>query len=397
MGLLGFSPEKYRKDFEILNKGIIYMDSSCMSLKPKQVVEAMNNYYNEFPACGGRSNHRLARKVTDKVEETRSRVAKYFNSRANDIIFTKNSTEGINIVANSLEFKEGDIILLIDKEHNSNLIPWQRIAGIKKLKIEFFEFGNIDDFTKKVKGVSLASFVQTSNLDGSSQDVKEMIRIAHEAGVKVLVDGAQSAAHKSIDLKKMGADFFVASGHKMLGPSGTGILFGKAEELEALKPFIVGGETVKDSNYESAEMEDIPHRFEAGLQNYAGIIGLGEAISYLEKVGPENIRNHEKKLNKIISWEISKIEGLTILGPQNPEERGGVISFTVEGLDPHDVALQLDNASDIMVRSGYHCCHSWFNAHNIKGSVRASLYFYNTEDEALKFCEALKGAIQILK
>jgi len=336
--------EKIREDFKVLERDIIYMDSSCVSLKPRQVTQEINKYYEEYPACGGRSNHRLARQVTESMEQSRKSISKLFNSKkTQEIIFTKNTTESLNTVANSFPFKKDDKILISDKEHNSNLVPWQNLAKRKGLKLELFKFGDLDDFEKKVKNAALTSFVQSSNIDGSTQDAKEMISIAHKYGVKTMIDGAQSAPHKEVNLRKLDTDFFCASGHKMLGPSGTGILYGKEEELEKLPAFIVGGETVKDTTYESYEEEDIPHKFEAGLQNYAGIIGFGAAAKYLMRIGLKNIKKHELKLNSLITDKLSKIKDLTILGPKNPEERGGIVSFNVKGVDPHDIALQLDS------------------------------------------------------
>ncbi len=392
--MIGFNPVKYRKDFKVLGK-YTYLDSSCVSLKPKQVLEAMNSYYEEYSACGGRSSHALGRKVTAKIEEARKTISKHFNAKTEEIIFTRNTTEGINLVAKSFPFKEGDRILLSDKEHNSNLVPWQVLEKKKKIKLEFYEHGNIEDFKRKVKGTTLVATNHTSNLDGTTQDVKEMARIAREEGAKILVDGAQSASHKEINLKNLGVDFYTASGHKMLGPSGTGFLYGKKEELEKLDLFITGGETVKDTTYEGHEVEELPHRYEAGLQDYAGIIGFSEAVKYLQRIGMKNIEKHELKLNKKITEAIKDIPGLTILGGK-PEERSGIISFTVEGMDPHDIALQLDN-HNVLVRSGYHCCHSWFNSKKINGSVRASLYLYNDEEDADKFIESLKKAMELLR
>lgn len=386
------------KDFTVLSTGIIYMDSSCVSLKPTQVVSAINAYYDEYPACGGRSSHRLGLKVTNKVKEVRKKIAKFFNaSKTEEIIFTKNSTEGINIVAQGFSFVEGDKILLSDKEHNSNLVPWQILAKKKNLEIVIFRFNDIEDFKEKIKGIKFVSTVHVSNLDGSSQNVEEMIKIAHKEGAKILIDGAQSAAHHEVNLKKLDCDFFVCSGHKMLGPSGTGILYGKMSELENLSPFITGGETVRDSFYDKHVIDDIPYRFEAGLQNYAGIAGLGAAVDYLSKIGLKKIHEHEIKLNKIITDGIKDISGLKILGPENPEDRSGVISISVDGMDPHDIALQLDSQANIMIRSGHHCCHSWFNANNVNGSARVSLYFYNTEEEARKLVDSLKNIIEMLR
>jgi len=395
---MSFDVQKIRQDFSVLKKNIVYFDSSCVSLKPNQVINAMNEYYTEFPGCGNRSNHRFGREVTERVELSRRKVGKFFNTKkSEEIIFTKNTTEGINLVANSFNFVKGDKILISDKEHNSNLIPWQILAKNKGLLLDTYKFGDLESFKQHAKNAKLASFVHTSNLDGSTQDAKELIRIAHDFGAKVLIDGAQSAPHKEINLKKFDADFFVASGHKMLGPSGTGILYGKKEELEKLSLFIAGGETVKDSTYKDFVVEDVPFRFEAGLQNYAGILGLGAAVDYLQKVGLNNIEKHELTLNKKLTESLLKIKGVNILGPTSSEKRGGITSFNINGIDPHDIALQLDASANIMIRSGYHCCHSWFNANKISGSARASLYLYNTEDEVKLFIKSLETALKILK
>lgn len=389
--------EKIREDFPVTSK-IIYMDSSCVSLKPIQVINAITEYNTEYPACGGRSNHRLGIKVTEKIEDSRRAVSKFFSTKkTEEIIFTKNTTEAINIVANGLNFQKGEKVLISDKEHNSNLVPWLILKKRKGINLEIYEFGNMKDCSKKAEGARLISTTATSNLDGSSQDIKELVKIARKNNTLILIDAAQAAAHHEINVKKLDIDFLAASGHKMLGASGTGILYGKMEELEKLETYTTGGETVRDTTYDSYEIDKIPHRFEAGLQNYAGIISLKEAAEYLSEIGFKEIEKHEKKLNKIITEGIKEIPGLKILGPEDPEDRSGIVSFTVEGLDPHDIALQLDSSANIMIRSGYHCCHSWLNANNIKGSARASLYIYNTEEEAQKFVEALKQTINLLK
>ena len=393
--------EKIRKDFPILEKEITYMDSACVSLKPRQVVEAINSYYNEFPACAGRSMHRLGTKVNKEIEKSRKAIAKFFNAKSSEIIFTKNTTEGINLVASSLGLKKGDKVITTDKEHNSNLLPWQKLAKkgivheiIKSNKDNTF---NLEEFKNKIKGAKLVSVVHTSNLDGVTFPAKEIIKIAHENNALVMLDAAQSAPHKEIDVKKLDADFLACSGHKMLGPSGTGILYGKQHLLENMEPFIVGGDTVSETTYTTAEFEKPPEKFEAGLQDYAGIIGLGEAVNYLKKIGMKNIGNHEQRLNKRITDELLKIEGVSRIGPADSAKRSGIISFNVKGCDHHEIALMLDKSANIMVRSGAHCVHSWFNAHNMKGSVRASVYIYNTEEECDIFIEQLKKIIKIVR
>ena len=400
------NPYKIRKDFPILHKKIngmpiVYFDNACMSLRPIQVIEAQNQYYNEFPACAGRSNHKLAKRVTEEIIKSRHTIKKFLNSkRDSEIVFTRNTTESINLVANSLGLKTSDEVITTDKEHNSNLLPWQ--AAVKKREINhtIAEFGNAEDLKKKIsKRTRLVSMVHSSNLDGTSidaKDMREMIKIAHDHGALVMLDGAQSAPHKEIDVRKLDVDFFACSGHKMLGPSGTGILYAKLHILEKMEPFIVGGDTVVDTTYTTAKFEKPPEKFEAGLQNYAGIIGLAAAAKYIMKIGRRNIKKHETRLNERITAGLSDIGGVSIIGPGEAEQRGGIISFNISEKDPHDIALMLDQTANIMIRSGAHCVHSWFNAHKMKGSARASLYLYNTEEECDAFIENLKKIIKII-
>jgi len=385
--------EKIRKDFpvydrDIKGKPIVYMDSACVSMKPKQVIEAINRYYNEFPACGGRSIHKLGKQVDEEVEKSRKEVKNFFNAKSEkEIIFTRNTTEAINLVAKSFKFNKNDVVLTSDKEHNSNLLPWQ---VNDKIEHRIFKFGDVEDFKEKIKGVRMVSIVHTSNLDGTSNPVKEMIKIAHENNALVMLDAAQSAPHKEVDVRELDVDFLACSGHKMLGPSGIGVLYGKLKLLEGLNPFLVGGDTVKETTYSTHEMEDIPERFEAGLQNYAGIIGLGEAVRFLKKVGLDDIREYEVMLNKIITEGLKDVKGLKIIGPEEPDKRGGVFSFNIEGMNPHNIATMLSESSNIMIRSGAHCVHSWFNANKMDGSARASLYVYNTKEECEEFVEKVK-------
>ena len=390
--------DKLRVDFPILARGIIYMDSACVSLKPRQVVEVMNKYYLEFPACGGRSMHRLGNHVTREIENSRKTIAKFFNAKPNEIIFTRNTTESINLVASSFGLKPGDKVVITDKEHNSNLLPWQRLAQ-HGIICEFVKSNpdntfNLEEFKKKVVGAKLVSVVHTSNLDGVTNPAREIIKIAHENNAVVMLDAAQSAAHQAIDVHRLDVDFLACSGHKMLGPSGIGILYGKERLLEKLPPHYVGGDTVKDTTYTTATFEEPPGKFEAGLQNYAGIIGFAEAVRYIERVGVGNIAKHEEHLNRIITEAFLKM-GIEILGPKDPSLRGGIISFNIPGKDPHEVAMMLDHSANVMIRSGAHCVHSWFNAHNMKGTARISLYIYNTEGECKRLIEAMAKIMRL--
>lgn len=396
----GVDVQKIRGDFTILKKKIVYFDNACMSLKPRQVVDKMNEYYYEYTACGGRSAHQFAARVDAEVMKSRHTVAGFINAKHDsEIIFTRNTTEGINLVAGSLGLQKGDGVIISDKEHNSNLLPWLRLRqkGITVTVVESNPDNtfNLDAFRQAfTPHTKLVSLVHSSNLDGVTNPIKDIARITHEHKALLLVDGAQSVAHHPVDVRSLDCDFLAFSGHKMLGPNGTGVLYGKLELLERLEQFLVGGETVIDSTYDSYVPEKVPYRFEAGLQNYAGIIGLGEACRYLQQIGFERIAEHEVELNRIITEGLSD-ERIEILGPRDPAKRGGIFSFNVKGMDPHHVSKILDVSRNIMVRSGAHCVHSWFNKHHMKGSVRASLYLYNTKEEAQLFVEEVRKILTL--
>lgn len=397
---MGLNVEAIREDFPFFkqDKKYIYFDNACMSLKPKQVIDAVIDYYSKYPGCGGRSVHQISTKVSDKMENSRKEISKFFNTKKKEeIIFTKNTTESLNLVANSLGLTESDTVLTTDKEHNSNLLPWQvgknKHVVLHSLPDNTFD---LDNFEKVLAAndAKLVSLVHTSNLDGISIPLKEIVQKAHEHGALVMVDAAQSAPHKEIDVRKLDLDFLACSGHKMLGPTATGVLYGKKELLEKMKPFIVGGETVIDTTYTDHNLEDIPHKFEAGLQHYAGIIGLGEAVKYLKKIGLENIQKHENELNKIVTEELGGHPKIKLIGPKEPTQRSGIFSFVPQGITPHSVSLMLDSGYNIQTRSGAHCVHSWFNKHNLQGSARASFYLYNTEEECRVLIEAIKRILQ---
>jgi cysteine desulfurase / selenocysteine lyase len=400
--------KKIRQDFPILQeesgkKPIIYFDTACQSLRPKQVVEAVNQYYLKFPACGGRSMHHLAAEVTRSCDQARAAVAKFLNAaKKEEIVFTRNTTEGINLVANSLDLQKDDVVLITDKEHNSNLIPWQIMAKRKGIiyKIVPSRADNsldMDEYERLLdKKVKLVSFGFTSNLDGVTIPAAEVIKKAHANGSLVMLDAAQTAPHHKINVKELGVDFLAFSGHKMLGPSGTGVLYGKYQLLEQMDPFLVGGDTVAWSTYDTCEFLPPPEKFEAGLQDYSGIMGLGAAVKYLQDIGFDAIQKQELLLNEYLTAEIKNIPNLHLIGPADAKLRGGVVTFYIEGIDSHRIALMLDQMANIQVRSGQHCVHSWFNAHQIKGSVRASIYFYNTQDEAAQLVTGLQKIRKVL-
>jgi cysteine desulfurase / selenocysteine lyase len=387
-----FKKKEYKEDFEI-TKNNIYLDSACMSLRPKSVVLKQKEYYEKYDSCAGRSNHDLSIKLNTEILKVRILIRKLIGAQSEEeIIFTRNTTEGINLVANCYPFNKGDVILLSDKEHNSNLAPWQKIAKEKKLNLKFFKHGDLKDFKEKIVGCTFVSTNITSNLDGTTQNASELVKIAKQNNCKIMLDCAQSIAHEEINVKKLGVDFIAFSAHKMIGPTGLGVLFGKKELLDLMPPYNVGGETVVDTTYEDYVLANLPHKFEAGLQNYSAIYAFGESISYLQKIGYKKIKQNDEKIYSLILNELSKVENLVILS----KEKGSIFSFYVKGINNHDLALLLNDVK-IFVRSGYHCCHSWFNANNIKGSVRASFYIYNTEEDAKTFCVELKRIINMLK
>jgi cysteine desulfurase/selenocysteine lyase len=373
-----------------------------MSLKPNQVVEAMNDYYFNFPACAGRSSHKLGDKVTKKVKEARQLVAKFINAKdENEIIFTRNTSEGINLLANSFGFQKGDIILITDKEHNSNLVPWLVLRDKIGIEVKICPSKedntfDLEKFSEMAKGVKLVSIVHTSNLDGVTNPAKEIIEIAHQNRALVFLDAAQSMPHRKVDVRDLNVDFMAFSGHKMLGPTGTGVFYGKGKLLGKLSPFLVGGDTVEYTTYEDYKMLPLPEKFEAGLQDYAGIIGLGAAVKYLSQIDFDDIKEHELKLNKYITDKMSKFPQIKIIGPKDPSLRSGIINFYIDGVDMHKFALMLDNMADISIRSGQHCVHSWFQDRKIQNSARISLYIYNTMEEAEIFIKNLNKIIKII-
>ena len=376
--------EKIRADFPLLAKGDkspVYLDTACQSLRPRQVVEAMDSYYYEYPACGGRSVHRLATQVSIKIDEAREKVSDFIGSDSYDqIIFTKNATESINLIARGLGLERGDAVLTTDLEHNSNHVPWlqlNRTAGVDRVIVDTPDDGSFDleayktSMTSKVR---LVSVVQTNNLTGTTIPVKDVCEIAHDNGSLVMVDGAQSAPHMKVDVEDMDVDFYAFSMHKMLGPSGVGVLYGRKELLNDVEPLIVGGGGVSLTSYDKVELLPIPERFESGLLNYAGIIGSGAAIDYLRTIGMDEVLEHDIECNRIVTEGLADEEKVTIIGPEDPEARGSIYSFNVSGMRSHDVAMILDEMAAIMIRSGMHCVHPYFLKRKIDGAARASFY-----------------------
>jgi cysteine desulfurase/selenocysteine lyase len=405
---MAFDLQKIRKDFPLLSSSVkgkepIYFDNACASLRPRVVIDAVRDYYEKYSVCAGRSKYHLAEIVTQKMDAARASLAKLIGARRKEeIVFTRNATEGINLVAHGLDWKPGDVILTSDKEHNSNLIPWQILAktkGVVHRTVSTHPDGTFDlaTYEKALKSgpIALVAMGSTSNLDGVSFPMDQIASLAHRHGAKVLFDAAQAVPSQAVNVSKLDADFLAFSGHKMLGPSGMGALFAKYPLLEQMAPFMTGGSTVEFSTYTEHKLLPPPEKFEAGLQDYAGIIGFGEAVKYLQSVGFDAIARQELALNSFLTSELLKIPRLKILGPADPALRGGIVSFTVDGVDPHQIAIMADEMAGIMIRSGQHCVHSWFHAHGLRSSARASLYFYNTLDECRVFVDTLKKIISL--
>ncbi len=391
--------DKVRKDFPFYSseeRNIIYFDNACQTLRPRQVIDAMNEYYYEFPACGGRSVHRLATKVSIKMDEAREKVAKFIGcSEPDNIIFTKNCTESLNLVAKGFPFNKGDAVLTTDMEHNSNHVPWVQMSkkiGLRQRFVHTPDTGifDLEEFEGLLTpDVKMVSMVHTNNVTGTTIPVKDIISAAHDRKALVMLDGAQSAPHRSIDVESMDVDLFAFSAHKMLGPSGVGILYAKKDILSKIEPLIGGGGGVGMTTYTDVEFLPPPERFESGLQNYSGIIGTGAAVDYLQNLGMDDIAEHEVRLNIMATKELIDNGAISILRPLDAKLRSGILSFNVKGMTSHDVAMIIDEMAKIEVRSGMHCVHPFFGSRNIPGAVRASFYLYNTEDEVKRFSQTM--------
>jgi cysteine desulfurase/selenocysteine lyase len=389
--------QKIRQDFPLLQKRkIIYFDSACTTLKPKSVIEAERQYYEEASGCAGRSAHSLAKKTSELFESAREKVARFVNAKSGEVVWTKNATEGLNLVIRSLHYSKRKKIVTTPLEHHSLLLPIieQQRRGIATMETlaatsqgEILEegLGAID------KNTALVAIHHTANTTGMRPPLEKIVKAAHDNGALVLVDGAQGVPHSKTDLKKLGADFLAFSGHKMCGPTGIGCLVGKAEALDKLDTFIVGGETIETVSLQKGVVfKKAPKKIEAGIQNYAGAIGMGAACDYLGKIGMGNVEEHEKKMAKKLMEAISSVQGSEIYGSQSPEKRSSLVSFNLKGVSAHQTALMCDSLSQIALRSGVFCAQPAMELMGApQGAVRASLYIYNTEEEVRVFSETL--------
>ncbi len=418
-----FDSAKLKNDFPIFrtNPGLVYLDSAASSQKPQAVIDAERKFYEESYANVHRGIYELSMKATDAYEGAREKVRQFINAKSvKEIIFVRGTTEGINLVADSFgqTFRKGDVILLSEMEHHANIVPWQRLRDERGIVLRWFsvtvdgqlDLSNIDDL---LKGVKLVAITQMSNVLGTVNDVKMLAQKAHAVGAKILVDGAQSVPHMPVDVQDLDCDFLVFSGHKMLGPTGMGVLYGKQEIMETMEPYQRGGDMILEVTKEQAAWNELPYKFEAGTPNIAGVIGLGAAIDYLSAIGMDNVWKHEQELTRYGLEKIANMAGLTVLGaPSLPpgatplgqggwvqssrpppsrvvgnglssgvgNGRGAIFAFTIDGVHPHDIGSILDE-QHIAVRAGHHCAQPLHQRFGLVATARASCYLYNTTED----------------
>ncbi|MFS9097631.1 cysteine desulfurase [Streptococcus australis] len=393
--------EKIRKDFPILDQivndePLVYLDNAATTQKPKAVLEAVNRYYQEDNANVHRGVHTLAERATASYEAARETVRRFINaSSIKEVLFTRGTTTGLNWIGRFAEeiLEEGDEVLISIMEHHSNILPWQeacRKAGAKLVYVYLKDGGlDLEDFREKLTDrTKFVSIAHASNVLGVINPVQEIAQLAHEKGAIVVVDGAQSVPHMKIDVQKLDADFFVFSGHKMAGPTGIGVLYGKEQYLNQMSPVEFGGEMIDFVYEQSATWKELPWKFEAGTPNMAGAIGLAAAIDYLEAIGMDAIERHEQDLIAYVFPKLQAIEGLKIYGSQDLAKRSGVISFNLGDLHPHDLATALDYEG-VAVRAGHHCAQPLIQYLGVPATARASFYLYNTKEDCDKLVEAL--------
>jgi cysteine desulfurase / selenocysteine lyase len=395
--------ERIRSDFPILDRELrpgirlVYLDSTATSQKPASVMQAMDAFYRRSNANIHRGVHTLAEEATALYEQSRGRVADFIHaSAAHEVVFTRNTTEAINLVARTWGWamlKPGDLIVLSEMEHHSNLVPWQMLASEKGLRLEFISVtdeGILDLDTYRAllaQSPRLVSFAHMSNVLGTINPADEIVRLAHDAGAVTMIDGAQSVPHLGVDVQALDADFLAFSAHKMCGPTGIGVLYGKSRLLEAMPPFLGGGDMIREVKLRSFRPNSLPHKFEAGTPAIAEAVGLESAINYLEQLGMRRIAEHEHSIVTYALERLAEVQGLRILGP-DADSRGGVISFTFDGIHPHDVAQILDRFG-VAVRAGHHCAQPLHERLGIPASTRASFYLYSAQSEVDALVDAL--------
>jgi len=400
---------RIRQDFPILRQQVngrplVYLDNAATTQKPRQVIEALVRYYETSNANIHRGIHTLATRATEQYEDARRKVARFIGARGpEEVVFTRNATEAINLVARAWgdeHIGEGDEIVLTLMEHHSNIVPWQLLARRKGATLRYAgitDDGKLDpDELRRLIGprTKLVAVTQMSNVLGTINPVADIAEMAHRAGALLLVDGAQSVPHLPVDVQALGADFLAFSAHKMLGPTGVGVLWARAELLEAMPPFLGGGDMIAVVRPESSTWAELPHKFEAGTPNIADVIAFGAAVDYLEGIGMANARRHEEELTELALERLRRVAGVRIFGPSSASERGGVVSFAMEAAHPHDVATIADGYG-VAIRAGHHCAQLLMRALGVPATSRASFSIYNDVDDIEALVEALEGVNRV--
>jgi cysteine desulfurase/selenocysteine lyase len=405
--------ENLRNDFPILkrtvrdNKRLVYLDNASTTQKPNQVIDAITDYYRNHNANIHRAVYALAEESTEAYEGARDKIAKFVNIKnRQELIFVRGTTEAINLVAYAWgrpHINEGDIIVTTEYEHHSNIVPWQLLTQEKRAKLEYIGMNddgqlNLDDLDKYLATgkVKLVTFSLMSNVLGTITDAEKIITKCKAAGVPTLIDGAQAVPHMKVDLDTLGCDFFAFSGHKMLGPTGIGVLWVRKSVLQTMNPFHGGGDMIREVHKYETTWNDLPYKFEAGTPSIADVIGFGAAIDYLTKIGMDNVRQHEIELTKYAIDEFSKVPGLLIYGTKDITKRGGVISFNFADVHPHDVA-QIIDGEGIALRSGHHCAQVLMERLNVAATSRASFYIYNTKADVDALINSLNIVAKVFK
>ncbi len=400
-----------RNDFPIFKKKIngkdlVYLDNASTTQKPYSVINSITDFYSNYNSNIHRAVYQLAEEATELYEQSRKKIANFINVRPEEIIFTRNTTESINLIAHSWarsNLKKDDVIAITEIEHHSNIVPWQILCQEIGTRLDYVgidESGFLDlkylielISSRKIKLVSISHM---SNVLGTIVPIERIIKIAHQYDIPVIVDGAQSVPHMPVDAKNLDCDFLVFSAHKMLGPTGVGVLYAKKEFLEKMKPFMGGGDMIKEVFKFHTNYNEVPYKFEAGTPNIADVVGFGAAVDYLEKTGMENIRKHEIYLTEYALESMQSLNYITIYGPMDSKFRGGVISFNIADIHPHDLATIM-NDHGIAIRSGHHCAQVLMQRLDVPATSRASFYIYNTKEEIDKFVNAIKEAGRIFK
>jgi cysteine desulfurase/selenocysteine lyase len=405
-----FDVKAIRQDFPILHqqvngKPLVYLDNSASSQKPLSVIEAMDTYYRQYNANVHRGIYHISEKASAAYETARKKVGRFINARSwREVIFTRNTTESINLVAytwGQANLKAGDVILTSEMEHHANLVPWQQLtartgATVKYIPVDERCCLDMPAFDALLTAeVKLVAITQMSNTLGTLTPIGDIVQKAHTVGAVVLLDGAQAVPHMPTDVQAFDCDFLAFSGHKMLGPTGIGVLWGRKEILAEMPPFMTGGDMIKKVTYECSDWNDLPWKFEAGTPSIAEAIGLGYAVDYLNEIGMHNVRQHEIALTTYALNRLNQVEGIRIYGPNEPTSRGGAIAFTLGDIHPHDVAAVLDGEG-IAVRAGHHCTMPLHTKLGLQATTRASFYIYNFREEVDRLAEGLDKARELL-